>query len=76
MRKYNIHWIIKKIGRLELPDFQNLNPPIEKKSLLDIYRLEDADGTEITLDQLVEKYFSDPETCFIKDDSETEGFKQ
>jgi len=32
MRKYNIHWIIKKIGRLELADFQNLNPPIDKKN--------------------------------------------
>jgi len=26
---------------------------------------EDADGNEISLEQMVEKYFSDPETCFI-----------
>jgi hypothetical protein len=39
----------------------------EKILLLDIYRLKDADGKEITLDQLVERYFSDPDTCFIED---------
>jgi hypothetical protein len=40
---------------------------ILEKNILDIYRLEDPDGIEITLDQLVEKYYSDPDTCFIKD---------
>lgn len=38
----------------------------DKKFLLDIYRLEDADGTQITLEQLADGYFSDPETCFIE----------
>jgi hypothetical protein len=37
------------------------------KNILDIYRLEDADSTEITLEQLGERYFSDPDTCFIED---------
>ena len=43
-----------------------------KKNILDIYRLEDADGTELTLDQLADKYFSNPETCFIEDYDERE----
>ena len=30
------------------------------------YRLEDADGTEITVNQMIEKYFQDPESCFEK----------
>ena len=40
---------------------------LEKKSLLDIYRLEDDDGTEITPEQLADKYFSNPDSCFSKD---------
>lgn len=40
---------------------------IFEKDILDIYRLEDVDGTELTLDQLVNRYFSDPESCFIRD---------
>jgi hypothetical protein len=43
------------------------NGSILEKNILDIYRLQDADGTEITPEQLAERYFSDPETCFIKD---------
>ena len=40
---------------------------LEKKSLLYIYRLEDDDGTEITPEQLADKYFSNPDSCFSKD---------
>jgi hypothetical protein len=32
------------------------------------YRLLDVDGKEITPSELVKKYFSSPEVCFIKDD--------
>ena len=28
------------------------------------YRLEDADGTEITVKEMIERYFQDPESCF------------
>lgn len=38
-----------------------------KKNILDAYRMEDPDGLEITPEQLAERYFSDPETCFIED---------
>ena len=30
------------------------------------YFLVDVDGSEITVDQLLDKYFSNPESCFIK----------
>lgn len=40
---------------------------ISKKNILDIYRLEDNDGTEITLEQLADKY-SNPEICFTLDE--------
>jgi hypothetical protein len=30
------------------------------------YRLEDADGIEITVQQMIDKYFQDPESCFEK----------
>jgi hypothetical protein len=30
------------------------------------YKLLDCDETEITVDELIDKYFSHPETCFIK----------
>lgn len=40
---------------------------IFEKNILDTYRLEDVDGIEITPEQLAEKYFSNPETCFIED---------
>jgi hypothetical protein len=40
---------------------------ILEKNILDIYRLEDSDGLEITPERLADKYFSDPESCFIKD---------
>jgi len=36
-------------------------------NISDIYRLENSDGKEITPEQLADLYFSDPETCFIKD---------
>jgi hypothetical protein len=39
---------------------------IFEKNILDTYRLEDADGTEITPEELADRYFSDPETCFGK----------
>jgi len=29
-------------------------------------RPEDSDGTEITLEKMIEKYFQDPESCFEK----------
>jgi len=38
---------------------------IFEKNLLDIYRLEDENGIEITLDQLVDRYFANPESCFV-----------
>ena len=40
---------------------------IPKKNILDIYRLEDENGLEITLEQLADRYFSDEEICFIED---------
>ena len=30
------------------------------------YKLVDAGGTEITVSQLIDKYLSDPDSCFIK----------
>jgi hypothetical protein len=38
-----------------------------KKNFSEIYKLEDYDGIEITEHELFEKYFSNPEICFIKD---------
>ena len=38
-----------------------------KKNISEIYRLEDADKTEISVKQLVDKYLSNPESCFIAD---------
>ena len=38
-----------------------------KKNISEIYRLEDADKTEISVKQLVDKYLSNPEICFIAD---------
>ena len=40
-----------------------------KKNISEIYRLEDADKdkTEISVKQLVDKYLSNPESCFIGD---------
>jgi len=35
-----------------------------EKNIFDIYRLEDENGIEITPEQLVDRYFSDPELCF------------
>ena len=29
------------------------------------YKIEDRDGSELTIRQLIDKYLSDPETCFI-----------
>jgi hypothetical protein len=34
------------------------------------YRLLDSDGTEITLDELIDKYYNNSEECFTKDYSE------
>jgi hypothetical protein len=31
-----------------------------------LYRLEDADGTEITVQKMIERYFQDPESCLEK----------
>jgi len=39
---------------------------IFKKNILDTYRLEDHVGKEITVNELIDRYLSDPETCFIK----------
>jgi archaellin len=36
----------------------------ENKKIL--YRLQDADRSEITVSEMVQKYFSDPESCFTK----------
>lgn len=36
------------------------------KNNFERYRIEDADGTEITVSELIDNYLSDPETCFIK----------
>jgi hypothetical protein len=36
------------------------------------YKLIDTDGNEITVDQLLDKYFSNPELCFAKDYKEPE----
>ena len=34
------------------------------------YKILDIDATEITVDELIDKYLSDPDTCFIKGYSE------
>ena len=34
------------------------------KNIFDIYRLEDHEGNEITISELIDRYLSDPETCF------------
>ena len=47
--------------------FSEEDTTIMKKNILDTYRPEDENGVEITLEELAERYFSDPETCFIKD---------
>ena len=51
---------------------------IFKKNLLKIYSLQDENGIEITLDELVDRYFKDPETCFIKgyEEEEKEDLEQ
>lgn len=36
-----------------------------------IYKLIDTDGTEIPVNQLIERYFNNPEVCFSKDYEET-----
>jgi hypothetical protein len=36
------------------------------------YKLIDTDGNEITVVQLLDKYFSNPELCFAKDYKEPE----
>ena len=36
------------------------------------YKLVDVDGSEITIDQLIEKYFTNPEECFVKTYKEDE----
>ncbi len=38
-----------------------------KKNISEIYRLEDANKTEISVKQLVDKYLSNPKSCFIAD---------
>jgi hypothetical protein len=47
--------------------FGDNNPTNFKKNIFDTYRLEDENRLEISLDELVERYLSDPETCFIED---------
>ena len=34
------------------------------KNIFDIYRLEDHEGNEITISELIDRYLSNPETCF------------
>jgi hypothetical protein len=36
------------------------------KNIFDIYRLEDHNGNQITISELIDTYLSDPETCFSK----------
>ena len=55
---------------------RDMDGGIFEKNILDIYSLEDPDGIEITLDHLVEKYYSDPETCFIKDYKEKDELEE
>jgi len=52
--------------------FGDKDPAIFKKNILDTYRLEDEHGLEISLDELVDRYFSDAETCFIEDSEDFE----
>ena len=40
-------------GRVENSDFER-------------YKLVDIDGTKITIDQLIDKYLSNPDLCFVK----------
>lgn len=35
-----------------------------EKNIFDIYRLEDHEGKEITISELIDNYLSDPKTCF------------
>lgn len=47
---------------------QEVECGLEKnKTLLDYYLLVEADGAEISPNELLEKYFSNPESCFKKD---------
>jgi hypothetical protein len=41
---------------------------LEKKFL---YRLLNSDGTEITLDELIDNHYNNPEECFVKGYSES-----
>jgi hypothetical protein len=43
-----------------------------EKNVFGKYRLEDADGTEITVHQLVQKYLYNPEVCFKKGFNDTD----
>ncbi len=42
------------------------------KNIFDTYRLEDPEGKEITISQLIDTYLSDPDTCFKADWPELE----
>jgi hypothetical protein len=44
-----------------------------EKNIFDIYRLEDHEGNEITISKLIDRYLSDPETCFKKGWNELEA---
>ena len=43
------------------------------KNIFDTYRLEDHEGKEITVSELVDKYLSNPELCFKEGWSELES---
>jgi hypothetical protein len=45
----------------------------EIKNIFDIYRLEDDEGNEISISDLIDRYLSDPETCFEKGWNELEA---
>jgi len=45
----------------------------ETKNIFDIYRLKDDEDNEITIPDLIDRYLSDPETCFKKGWDELEA---
>ena len=39
---------------------------VKNDEIFQRYKIEDTDGNELAIKQLIDKYLSDPDTCFIK----------
>ncbi len=50
------------------------NKPTPKKNILDLYSLEDHDGNEITISEMIDKYLYNPELCFKEGWNEMSSF--